>query len=322
MSLQPLRVAFFGSPAFALPVLDGLLNHHDVRLVVTQPDKPAGRGMAVQAPAAARRARELDLQLEQPRRLKGNDAFHDLVQGLDLDVAVTAAYGRILPASLLELPRHGFLNVHASLLPKHRGAAPVQWALIEGDQESGVTIMQTDVGLDTGPVRLQRRTPIEPDDDAVSLLRKLSLLGAETLLEALELLSEGTLPLVPQDDGAATHAPPLKAEDGWIRWHEPATRVVDRHRGVAAWPGSSFQFQDQRVKVEGLVLAAPLDPPTESAAPGTVLHSGPEGLLVAAGAGAGTGTVLLTSVKPPGKRAMHARDWANGRSVKRGTELG
>ncbi len=319
MSLQPLRVAFFGSPAFALPVLDALLNHHDVQLVVTQPDKPAGRGLALQAPAAARRARELGLRLEQPTRLKKNVGFHDTLRELAIDVAITAAYGRILPESLLALPRHGFLNVHASLLPKHRGAAPVQWALIEGDAETGVTIMQTDVGLDTGPVRLQRRTPVAPDDDAVTLLKKLAELGAETLLEALELLSEGTLPLTPQDDAAATHAPPLRAEDGWIRWRDTAEQVVNRHRGVAAWPGSSFAFQAERVKVEGLGVGEPHtqaeDQPTE---PGTVLASTAAGVLVATG----SGTVLLSSVKPPGKRAMSARDWANGRGVKRGARLG
>lgn len=319
MSLQPLRVAFFGSPAFALPVLDALLNHHDVQLVVTQPDKPAGRGMSVRAPAAARRARELGLRLEQPTRLKNNEEFHQLLRDLAIDVAVTAAYGRILPASLLSVPRHGFLNVHASLLPKFRGAAPVQWALIEGESETGITIMQTDVGLDTGAVRLQRRVAIAPRDDAASLLHRLSELGAETLLEALSLLGEGTLPLAPQDDAAATLAPPLKAEDGWIRWHESAARIVDRHRGVAAWPGTSFEYDGQRVKVEAVSMA---DPPAAddagAAEPGTVLMSGPDGLVVAAG----SGSVLLESVKPPGKRAMNARDWANGRAVKRGARLG
>ncbi len=319
MSPQPMRVAFFGSPAFALPVLNALVNHHDVRLVVTQPDKPAGRGMALHTPAAAARARELDLRLEQPGRLKNNAEFHELLQELAIDVAVTAAYGRILPGSLLGVPRHGFLNVHASLLPKYRGAAPVQWALIEGETETGVTIMQTDVGLDTGPVRLQRRVAVAPSDDAVSLLHKLSLLGAETLLEALGLLGEGTLPLAPQNDAAATLAPPLTPEDGWVRWQEPARRVVDRHRGVAAWPGSSFGYQDQRVKVEAMSLVENVaTEDAEQLAPGTVQEVAKDGLLVATGRGA----VLLESVKPPGKRAMNARDWANGRAIKRGTRLG
>jgi len=319
MSPQPMRVAFFGSPRFAVPVLDALVNHHDVRLVVTQPDKPAGRGMALHTPAAAARARQLDLRLEQPRRLKNNQEFHELLEELEIDVAITAAYGRILPGSLLEVPRHGFLNVHASLLPKYRGAAPVQWALIEGETETGVSIMQTDVGLDTGPVRLQRRVSVAPSDDAVTLLNSLSLLGAETLLEALALLGEGTLPLVPQDDSAATLAPPLTAEDGWVRWHESAVRVVDRHRGVAAWPGSSFEHQEQRVKVEAMSIGENVAAEAQDdAEPGTVMEVSKAGLLVATGRGA----VLLESVKPPGKRAMNARDWANGRAIKRGTRLG
>lgn len=325
MSLEPLRVAFFGSPEFALPALDALLHHHDVRLVVTQPDKPAGRGMAVRAPAAARRARELGLRLEQPARLKNNEAFHQLVSELQLDVAVTAAYGRILPQPLLDLPRHGFLNVHASLLPKYRGAAPVQWALIEGESETGVTIMQTEQGLDTGPVRLQRRTAIAPDDTAVTLLEKLSALGSETLIEALALLSEGTLPLVPQDHEAATHAPPLKPEDGWVRWTDTAQAIADRHRGVAAWPGSSFEFGGQRIKVEALeALPGRLVQEANSAAaaegsvrPGSVLDVSGEEVTVAAG----SGVVKLSRVKPPGKRSMSARAWANGRAVKRGTHL-
>lgn len=312
---QPLRVALFGSPAFALPTLEALQERHEVVLVVTQPDRPAGRGLAVRAPAVAKRARELGLRLEQPTRLRKNAEFHDLLRSLELDVAVTAAYGRILPASLLDLPSHGFLNVHASLLPKYRGAAPVQWALIEGEEETGVTIMQTDVGLDTGAIRLQRRLPISPEDDARTLLEKLSLVGAETLREALRLLAEGALPYTPQDDAAATLAPPLEAEDGWIRWQESARRISSRHRGVALWPGSSFEFAGERVKVEALAVA---DEEGEEAAPGTVLGSSAEGLRVAAGEGA----VLLGSVKPPGKRVMPARDWANGRAVKRGVRLG
>lgn len=323
MSLEPLRVAFFGSPDFALSTLDALLNHHDVQLVVTQPDKPAGRGMAVRAPAAARRARELGLRLEQPSKLKNNEEFHQLVQSLNLDVAVTAAYGRILPQSLLDLPRHGFLNVHASLLPRYRGAAPVQWALIQGESETGVTIMQTEIGLDTGAVRLQRRTPITADDDAGTLLARLSTLGAETITEALVLLAEGTLPETQQDHDLATHAPPLKPEDGWVRWHETAQAITDRHRGVSIWPGTSFEFGGQRVKVETLTAAPDqaehqaLGFDLEGTEPGTVLGFAGDEVAVAAG----SGVVLLQRVKPAGKGSMAARAWANGRAIKRGTRL-
>jgi methionyl-tRNA formyltransferase len=327
--VRPLRVAFFGSPAFALPSLEALLRHHDVVIVVSQPDRPSGRGLRLRAPPVAALARELGLELWQPTRLRRDEAFLSRLRELDLDVGVTAAYGRILPPAVLEAPRHGVLNVHASLLPRHRGAAPVQWALIAGDAETGVTIMQTEEGLDTGPVRLQRRTPVGPDEDAAELTDRLARLGAEALTEALDLLAEGTLPSTPQDDAQATYAPLLKPEDGHVRWGDPARAVRDRFRGVSVWPGTSFEHAGERVKVTGLGVAAATDDELDrlsggargvwrAAAPGTVLTAGAEGLVVRAGEGA----VRLTRVKPPGGREMGARDWAHGRGVGEGARLG
>lgn len=316
MSPRPLRVALFGSPSFALPTLDALHRHHDLVLVVTQPDKPAGRGLAVRASPAALRAREFGVEVAQPTRPRTDQAFHERLRALRLDVAVTAAYGRILPEAVLGAPRHGVLNVHASLLPKYRGAAPVQWALIDGEHETGITIMQTEAGLDTGAIRLQRRTAIEPNEDARELMERLAALGAETLLEALALLAEGTLPSTPQDDDAASHAPPLRAEDGHVQWKAPADTIVARHRGVALWPGTSFAFAGERVKVMALEPRAFED--AGASEPGTVLGLDDAGVRVATG----RGVVLLVRVKPPGKREMPARAWANGRAVKAGTRLG
>ena len=314
--MRPLRVVFFGSPHFALPSLEALLQRHEVVMVVAQPDKPAGRGMRVKAPPVAQRARELGRELWQPTKLRGDQTFLTRLAELAPDVGVTAAYGRILPPKLLDIPRHGVLNVHASLLPKYRGAAPIQWALISGEEETGVSIMQTEEGLDTGPVRLQRRTRVAPDEDAASLSARLSRLGAEALTEALDLLAEGTLPLTPQDDAQATLAPLLKAEDGHVRWADSARAVHDRFRGVSMWPGTSFESGGERVKVTAV---APLpNRRTDGSEPGTVLEVGPEGLVVAAGSGA----VLLEAVKPAGGREMAARDWANGREVGRGARLG
>lgn len=322
VSPKPLRVALFGSPAFALPTLEALDRHHDLALVVTQPDKPAGRGLALQPPAAAARARELGIEVAQPTRPKRDEAFLARLRELDLDVAITAAYGRILPATVLTAPRHGVLNVHASLLPKYRGAAPVQWALIRGERETGISIMQTDEGLDTGPVRLQRRTAIEAGEDARQVMERLAELGAETLLEALQLLAEGTLPSTPQDDAAATLAPLLTAEDGHVRWDDPAEAVAWRFRGVAMWPGTSFLYQGERVKVTALDVedgSAPRSATTDDAPePGVVIGWDAEAVRVAAG----RGTVRLLRVKPPGKREMSARAWANGRGVREGTRLG
>lgn len=308
-------MALFGSPIFAVPTLESLARQHHLVLVVTQPDKPAGRGLNVRSPAVAQRARELGVPLAQPAAIKRNDEFASQLRELDLDVAVTAAYGRILPASLLEIPRHGFLNVHASLLPKYRGAAPVQWALIRAETETGITIMQTDVGLDTGAIRLQRRVRIGEGDDARTLLSSLAVLGAETLAEALTLLAEGTLPLTPQDDASATLAPPLTPADGVVRWQDSAEEVVARHRGVALWPGSSFEFATEHVKVEALRKFEPVSAVGADAA--TVLQLTADGVVVACGSGA----VELLTVKPAGKRAMSARSWANGRRVKTGVQL-
>ncbi len=307
-----MRVALFGSPAFALPVLDVLHAHHELALVVAQPDKAAGRGLKLTSPPVAARAKELGLRLEQPAKLKKNEAFHALVRDLNLDVAVTAAYGKILPGSLLELPRHGFLNVHASLLPKYRGAAPIQWALINGEKETGVSIMQTDVGLDTGPVRLQKSLTIEPRDDALTLFDKLSSLGAAALVEALSGLEAGTLPCFPQDDNRATLAPLLAKEDGEIRWGDSAVSIHNRFRGVLAWPGTWTTWGGSVLKVHGLEPHSN-DDGNEGEA-GRVLNMSDAGILV----GTGTSPVLLKTVQPAGKARMDARAWANGYGVRVG----
>ncbi len=310
-----LRVALFGSPAFALPALEALHRRHQVLLVVAQPDKKAGRGLRVASPATAGRARELAIPLAQPARLKGNEDFAARLRRLELDVAVTAAYGKILPASLLAVPRHGFLNVHASLLPKYRGAAPVQWALIHRERETGVSIMRTEAGLDTGPVCLQRTLPIPDGAGASKLMTALADLGADALLEALDALASAELSCHRQDDDLATQAPMLTREDGRIRWQDPAAAVAARHRGVELWPGSHFRFAGDSVKVAELTATSET---SGGAEPGTVLRSDGAGLLVACGAG----SVRLLRVQPPGKRVMAARDWGNGRGVRPGVRLG
>jgi methionyl-tRNA formyltransferase len=309
-----MRVALFGSPGFALPVLDALLAEHEVALVVAQPDKPSGRGNKLTPPPVAVRAGELGVRLEQPARLKRNEAFFELVRELKLDVAVTAAYGKILPQTLLDIPRHGFLNVHASLLPKYRGAAPIQWALIDGETETGISIMQTEAGLDTGPVRLVRRLAIGPHDTAPTLFDKLSVLGAEALVEALERLERGDLPSCPQDDASATHAPLLSKDDGRIRWNDPAVQLYNRHRGVFAWPGSWTVFA-------GKVLKVPQLSPVYTDVggnPGEVTAVSPGGVVV----GSGAGGVLLETVQSAGKPQRPAYAWANGYGVTVGTRLG
>ncbi len=308
-----MRVALFGSPTFALPVLDALLAHHKVVLVVAQPDKPAGRGNKLTAPPVAARARELGARLEQPARLRRNEDFFERVKELELDVAVTAAYGKILPQALLDIPKHGFLNVHASLLPKYRGAAPIQWALINGETETGVSIMQTEAGLDTGPVRLVRQLGVGPDDTSLTLFDKLSVLGADALTDALGKLERGELPSCPQNDAEATHAPMLSKDDGRIRWDASAAQLYERYRGVYAWPGSFTTYNGKTLKVSQL---SPVKT-SVGGQPGEIVALSPEGITV----GCAEGAVLLRTVQPAGKPKMPAYDWANGYGVKPGTHL-
>lgn len=306
-----MRLAFFGSPDFALPSLRALAQRFEVALVVSQPDKPAGRGLTTRAPAVAREAVSLGLPLAQPARLKGNVEFAEYLSSLSLDVAVTAAYGKILPQPLLDLPTGGFLNVHASLLPRYRGAAPIQWAIIRGEQETGVSIMRTEAGLDTGPVCLLRRTSIGPHERAPELFGRLAALGAEAIVDALIALGRGELECLPQDDSRATVAPMLRREDGDIDWTEPAEVSYNRFRGVAAWPGARFRFAEREVRVHEM------RPASGSGRAGEVLRLTKNGLLVAAGESA----IELLEVQPSGKARMAARDWANGYRVRAGEYL-
>jgi methionyl-tRNA formyltransferase len=302
------KVAFFGSPAFALPVLEALRDRFEVVLVVAQPSKPAGRGLKLTPPAVAAVALELGIGLEQPAKLRGNLEFAQALRSSGADVAVTCAYGKILPAGLLEVPRFGFLNVHTSLLPKYRGAAPIQWAIIEGERETGVTIMQTDQGLDTGPILRQERLSIGPDETALELAPRLSELGARMTLETLERVE--TLERTPQDDTQATLARLLTKDDGRVRWNESARAIYDRFRGVAGWPGTFFESDGRLVKAHEIrVLGA-------FGRPGEVLEVR-ETVTIAALEGA----IELRIVQPEGKPRMNAGDWARGYRLRPGTVL-
>ena len=307
-----MRVALFGSPAFALPTLDVLRREHELALVVAQPDKPAGRGNKLTSPRVAVRAKALGVRLEQPAKLRKNVDFLELLKSLDLDVAVTAAYGKILPPALLNLPEHGFLNVHASLLPRYRGAAPIQWALINGEKETGISVMQTEAGLDTGPVRYVERLELKASDTALTLFNDLSTLGAKAIRKALEKLEAGDLPCQPQDDARATFAPLLSKNDGEIRWSDSAEAIRNRFRGVLAWPGTWTTYGGKTLKVHGLEVA------TGRGEVGDVLAVNADGILVAAGEDA----VRLITVQPPNKPRMNAYDFANGYGVKEGQSLG
>ncbi|BDP43237.1 methionyl-tRNA formyltransferase [Deinococcus aetherius] len=303
------RVAFFGSPAFALPVLEAIREHFEVVLVVAQPDKPVGRGLKLTPPPVAARAAELGLPLAQPKKLRGNVTFEERLRESGADVAVTCAYGKILPGSLLTVPRYGFLNTHTSLLPAYRGAAPIQWALIRGETVTGTTIMQTDEGMDTGPILLQEPLPIAPQWTSLELADALGAQASRLIVEALSRLSD--LSPTPQDDSRATHAPMLVKEDGFVRWGDDARAVVNRYRGVAAWPQTTAFLGGARLKLGGLSLAE------GSGQPGEVLRVEEGGLTVACG----TGAVRVRTVQPEARKAQPAQVWAQGAGVGPGTRF-
>ncbi|MGZ8780026.1 MAG: methionyl-tRNA formyltransferase, partial [Thermoanaerobaculia bacterium] len=255
-----MRIVFFGTPEFAVPSLDAVAREHEIVLVVAQPDKPAGRGMKMQAPAVAVRARELGLPLLQPPRVR-NEEFLSEVARIAPDCGVVVAYGKILPKALLDIPKHGFLNVHGSVLPLWRGAAPIQRAIEAGDKVTGVTIMRVDEDLDHGPMLRIETTEIGPDERTPQLARRLSRIGGDALATVLREVESGTAIETSQDHARATLAPKIDKREGDVTFDEPAHTIYNRFRAFDPWPGITFRdlkLTDMR-RAEG------------EAAPGTVL---------------------------------------------------
>src|SRR5438067_4063644 len=308
-----MRIVFLGTPEFTLPILETCARVGHLTAVVAQPDRPVGRSGKPQPPPAKVWAMEHGIAVEQPEKLK-QGRLAALLQRHAPDVAVVAAYGRIVPADALAVPRHGCLNVHASLLPELRGAAPAQWAIARGYSRTGVTIMQMDEGLDTGDIRLQRACDIAPDETGESLLRKLAALGAEALEEALLRVERGDLPRVPQDHSRATLAPPLTREDGRAEFSRTARELDQRRRGFTPWPGAWTTASGEVLKIH---QAAPLD--TGGRAPGEIVNAGPSGIDLSCGAG----TIWrLLEVQPEGKKRMPASAFLAGHRLRVGDHLG
>jgi methionyl-tRNA formyltransferase len=256
-----------GSPGFAVPCLRALHARHEVALVVSQPDKPAGRGGQLTSPAVKAAAQELGLPVIQPRSARTGE-LRDAMVATGAELAVVVAYGKILPVAVLEALPRGCINVHGSLLPRYRGAAPVQWAVIHGDAETGVSILQLDEGMDTGPVYLERRVAIDPEETSGELMERLAPIGAEALLEVIAAMAAGTARAVAQDHAAASHAAMLAKGDGAIDFGQPAAAIAARIRGVDPWPGAQATLRGQPVKLfRARAIASELRPGT--AAPGT-----------------------------------------------------
>jgi methionyl-tRNA formyltransferase len=299
-----LRLAFMGSPDFAVPALHALAARHQVVAVYCQPPKPAGRGMAATRCPVHQAALDLGLEVRTPARLKRDEAAWAAFEALDLDVAVVAAYGLILPQAMLAAPRRGCLNIHASLLPRWRGASPIQAAILAGDAASGITIMRMDAGLDTGPMLLAEATPIGPRETGATLHDRLAPIGARLILRALD----EDPPAQPQPEGA-THCSKLSRADGRLDWAQDAARLDRQVRAFTPWPGTFCELAGVPLKV----LEA--EPAAGQGNPGTVLDTR---LTVACGQGA----LRLLRVQAPGRRAMEAADFLRGHALAPGTVLG
>lgn len=244
-----MKLVFLGTPEFAVPTLErAVAAGHEVLAVYTQPDRPKGRGGQLAASPVKQAARRLGLTVRQPERIRRPEVVAELA-ALGADAMVVVGYGQIIPQAIIDLPRYGIVNVHASLLPKYRGAAPIQWAIARGETVTGVTTMQIDAGLDTGPILLQRETPVEETDDALTLGARLAVMGAGLLVETLAGLESGSIVPVPQDDALATYAPMLKREDGRIDWSMSAFEIHNRRRGFLPWPGVYTTFRGQRLHI-------------------------------------------------------------------------
>ncbi|HET6604704.1 MAG TPA: methionyl-tRNA formyltransferase [Xanthomonadaceae bacterium] len=304
-----MSLVFAGTPEFAVPALEACLRGGQVRAVYTQPDRPAGRGRALAASPVKRRALAAGCPVRQPRTLREAHAQSELA-ALEPDLIVVVAYGLILPPDVLQIPRHGCWNVHASLLPRWRGAAPIQRAIEAGDAETGVCLMQMQAGLDTGPVLLSLRTPIHPDDTGGTMHDRLARLGAQVLEDGLKLLRAGLRPVAqPQPEAGVTYAHKLEKAEAGLDAAQPAPQLARKVRAFLPWPVAELELAGERVRVHAAEAVAGV-----AAAPGTVVSAGREGILVACGEGA----LRLTRLQRPGGRVLGAGEYLNGRPELRG----
>jgi methionyl-tRNA formyltransferase len=310
---QSLTFVFCGTPRFAVPTLEALVHAgFQVALVVTQPDKPRGRGLALTPSPVKQSALALDLPITQPESIKNNDEFRAQLTALKPDAIIVVGYGRIIPQWMIDLPRLGNINLHASLLPKYRGAAPVQWAIARGETVTGVSTMRIDAGLDTGDILLQKEIPINLTDTAETLAPTLAAVGADLVVESLHGLQAGTIRPRPQDDAQATLAPILKKEDGRIDFRLSAQEVFNRLRGFQPWPGAFTAFRGKNLHVWDAATSQRSLPPGELLVENDRLFVGCEG---------GTALALL-EVQPEGKKRMAVRDFIHGYRPQTGEKLG
>jgi methionyl-tRNA formyltransferase len=311
-----MRVVFCGTPEFAVPTLEAVIAAgHEVALVVTQPDRAAGRGMELQAPPVKRVALARGIPVVQPEKIKNSAEFRERLEGIAPDAILVVAYGRIIPQWMLDLPRFGNINLHGSLLPKYRGAAPIQWAVANGELVTGVTTMRIDAGLDTGDMLLAQVVPIGMDETAVHVYECLAVEGAKLMVKTLRELEAGTIYAEKQDHGMASLAPILKREDGWIDFAKPAKEIYDRWRGFQPWPGAHTMLRAKKLIVHRMKLVSKSGVRCEG---GELVVDG-DCLRV----GCGDGSVVeLVEVQMEGKNRMGAAEFLRGYQVRSGERLG
>ncbi|MGH7204790.1 MAG: methionyl-tRNA formyltransferase [Nitrospiraceae bacterium] len=310
-----MRIVFMGTPEFAVPSLEALLRSDDsVVGVMTQPDRPKGRGQVLAASPVKLVCQRESLPILQPVKMK-EPAFLEALRAWQPDLIAVAAFGRILPKVILDMPPRGCVNVHASLLPKYRGAGPIQWALINGERETGITTMLMDEGMDTGAILLQEQVEIQPEDTAGSLSARLAVVGGRLLVETIRRLKDGTVIPRPQDHAQATLAPLLKKEDGLIDWKHAAAEIANRVRGLSPWPGAYTYAGDDRWIIW---RAAPTDRPPGTAIPGTIIEACKGRILVATG----KGLLAITELQPVNSRRMGVAQYLAGHILSTGLVLG
>jgi methionyl-tRNA formyltransferase len=314
-----LRLVFCGTPDFAVPSLLHLHSQTDFKIaeVITQPDRPSGRGNTLSESPVKKLAQAIGLSIQQPGKIRER-YVEDRLRELAPDAIVIIAYGQIIPARLLSIPRLGWINLHASLLPKYRGAAPIHWAIASGETKTGVTSMRIDAGMDTGEILLTRETPIGPTETTPDVSKRLAEIGAPLLSETLRRLDAGTLRPVPQNNAEATYAPILRREDGRIDWSRCAPEIYNRMRGFTPWPGAFTEFRGKTCHVSGLPVSNHLREKITAGAPGTLLRE--DGELLAS---CGDATLLrITSVKMEGRKEVSALEFANGARLVSGERFG
>ena len=315
---KPLRIIFMGTPEFAVPSLQALLDADPDTVgrvvgVVTQPDRPKGRGQQLAPPPIKVLAQQAGLPVLQPVKMKDPD-FLDTLRGWAPDVIAVTAFGRILPPVLLDLPYWGCINVHGSLLPKYRGAAPIQWAIINGETETGITTMLMDPGLDTGPMLMRATVPIHPTDTAGDLAARLAPLGGRLLVETIAGLKSKTLAPTPQDHAKATPAPLLKKEDGWLNWKDEAPALANRIRGLTPWPGAYTYHGEERWQIWRAQAASV---GCAEAAPGTILEVTKDALRIATG----KGSLLIQEIQSASGKRLSVGQYLSGHRVAVGSRL-